>query len=112
MASRKIVCDKTEIILVDEKNNGRISNFTYDQIVQIQISNCNEFSWFRKIPGEKIEVFARKFSEPFVFLKSKNRNFFEEYKTELKEFAKNNRITFNDSTDSREKEKDYQSQAI
>ncbi len=112
MANRKIVCDKTEIILVDERNNDQIYNLTYDQIMQIQIDTCNEFSWFRKIPSEKIEVFARKLAEPFVFLKNKNKQYFDEYKIELKEFAKNHRIAFSDLTDSEEKEKDYQSQAI
>ncbi len=111
MANRKIVCDKTEIILVDGKND-QVHNLTYDQIIRIQIKTCNEFSWFKKVPSEKIEVFARKYAEPFVFLKNKNRQFYEEYKIGLKEFAKKNRIVFNDWTDSEEKEKDYQSQAI
>jgi len=112
MANRKIVCDKTEIILVDERKNDQVHNLTYDQIIRIQITTCNELSWFRKIPSEKIEVYARKFAEPFVFLRSKNRQFYEEYKIGLEKFAKNNRIPFNNLTDSQEKKKDYQSQAI
>ena len=111
MANRKIICDKTEIILLDERKNDQVYNFAYDQIKQIQIDTCNEFSWFRKIPSEKIEVYANKFAEPFVFLKSKNKQYFEEYKTELKKFADNNRIAFEDFPNS-VREKEYQSQVM
>lgn len=112
MANRKIVCDKMEIILVDQRKNDQAHTLTYDQIMRIQITTCNGLSWFRKIPSEKIEVYARKFAEPFVFLKSKNKQFYEEYKIGLEKFAKDNRIPFKDLTDSQEKENDYHSQAI
>lgn len=112
MANRKIICDKSEIILLDERDNDRIYNFTSDQIKQIQINYCNEFSWFRKVPSEKIEIFANKFTEPFVFLKGKNKQYFQEYKSELSEFASNNRITFDDFTNPETEEKEYQSQVM
>lgn len=112
MANRKIICDKTEIILLDESNYDQVHALTYDQIKEIRISLCHEYSWFKKIPSAKIEIFTTRFTEPLVFFKSKNRPYFEEYKMELKKFATNNRITFNDSTAVEDSAKDYQTQAF
>jgi hypothetical protein len=91
-AKRRMTFDKTEIVLMTDKS--QILNLTYDQIVRIQFDKCIEKKLFSKFDSEKIEIMTRKQSEPVIYYKSKEKEFFEEYKEELAKFAKANRITF------------------
>lgn len=96
MARKHIFCEKTELVLIILMGNGAFSmNLTYDQIVRIQFEPCTERKFlFFKSPSEKIVFVTRKNERPVEFLKSKEKEFFEEYKVELEKFAKNNRISF------------------
>ena len=100
MAIRKIYTDKTEIVVVVKgKNRYTAVNLTFDQIIRIQFDKYTAFKWFRKIPSEKITIVARKRENPIVFTKRESKGFFEAYKLELEQFARDNRITFFNNTD-------------
>jgi hypothetical protein len=100
---RNIICDRTEIILVDtDKKSAESYNFTSEQVSRIEIDKHEEVSWFKKIPSEKIAVYTRKRAEPFVYVRGKNKQYFDEYKRELEKFAREHRIIFNDLTQAEE----------
>ena len=98
MANRRILCDKTELVLTIVGKRVNILNLPYNQITSISIEPCKEFRFFRMVPSERIVIRTSKRPEPIVYTKYKEKKFFDEYKRELTEFAKNNRITFYDST--------------
>jgi hypothetical protein len=95
MAIRHVNCDKTEVILIYlyDKKYQRI-NLTYDKITHISFDKCTEFSFFRKVPSEKITIKTSKLENPIVYTKLKEKKYFDDYKKELAAFAKANRITF------------------
>jgi hypothetical protein len=99
MANKRILCDKTELVLtiVGKKKVDTI-NLTYNQITSITIEDCKEFRFFRTVPSERILIRTSKRPEPITYTKCKEKKFFDEYKQELTEFAKNNRITFYNNT--------------
>ena len=99
MANRHILCDKTELVLtIIGKKRVNILNVPYNQITSISFEPCKEFRFFRMVPSERIIIRTSKRPEPIVYTKYKEKKFFDEYKQELAEFAKNNRITFYDNT--------------
>ena len=98
MANKRVLCDKTEVVLtVLGKNKAQIINLTYDQIVSIRFEPCREFRFFRRVPSERIVITTSKGEQPIIYTKVKEKKFFDEYKKDLKEFAENNRITFYDN---------------
>ncbi len=100
MAVKSIQADKTELVLmVEGKKKYEVLNVTFDQITRIQIRPTEVFSFFKKVPSEEIVIVTRKKSEPLVYKKHKEKKFFDEYKRELEEFAKNNRVTFINNLD-------------
>jgi len=95
MAVKRIYCDKSEIVLyVVGKNKVQSMNVTYDRIVNVRFEKCKEFQWFRFVPSEKICITVSGRGEPVEYTKMKEKKFFKEYKMELEEFCKRNRVTF------------------
>jgi hypothetical protein len=98
---RKLICDKTEILGVayhkaevrgmPKKKLTRFS-LIYDQIKSICVEECVERKLFKKIPSERILIYDRKDPDPYEIRKLEDKEFFEEYKKELKEFAERNRV--------------------
>jgi hypothetical protein len=94
MAQRHILADKTELILnVEGKKKFEMVHLTYDQIVRIQFDRIKEFKLFFRVDSEAITIVSSK-RGPIVFKKTKEKNFFEEYKQVLEKFCKDNRVTF------------------
>jgi hypothetical protein len=97
MAKKHLIIDKTELIAtLLMGNQWRNVAVTADKIRRIQYDKCVEKSLFKKVESEKITIEASA-SPPIVFFKSKEKEFFEEYKQDLEKFAKNNRLTFVDN---------------
>ena len=92
---RSLMCDKTEILVVDSSGrNVRTHNLTYDQITTIQFDKCTAKKLFKTIPSEKIAISVRGLESPVLLLKHQEGPLFEEYKEQLEAFAKAHRITF------------------
>jgi hypothetical protein len=102
MAEKRVLCDKTEVVLKfndsTDKNKIKIANLAYDQITSITIEDFYEFRLFRKVPSERILVRTNRLQAPIIYTKKKDKQFFDEYKQDLAKFAKDNRITFYDNT--------------
>jgi len=100
MAVRHMYFDKTEIMVAFLTGNRYSTrNLNYSQIQRIQFDKIKEYSWFRPIDSEKISITNSTTMEPIVYTKKKEKKFFDEYKRELKEFAKANNITMQDNTE-------------
>lgn len=99
MATRHILCDQTEIILaVPLKNKYKHLNLTYEDISRIQFDACTERKLlFKTVPSEKITIMTGKHPGPVVFTRENEKKFWDEYKTNLTKFAKDNNITFADN---------------
>ena len=98
MASRRIMCDKTEIILfIGGKKKVNSLNLTYDQIISITFESCKVFRLFKRVPSKKITIRTSKRGEPIIYNRYKEKKYFEEYKQELEKFCRENRITFYDN---------------
>jgi hypothetical protein len=99
MAKEHLFFDKTEITAaVLSSNPPHVANLQASRISSIIIKPFEEKVAFGKKPSERIEIFVRGNSEPIVYTKLKEKEFWERYKTGLKKFAKDNRITFTDET--------------
>lgn len=100
MAKREnILFDKTELTMaVLGQKRAEVVNATYDRINRIQIDSFMERKFLSKIPSEKISIFVTGRENPIVYTKLKEKEFFEGYKEKIREFAKENRITFEDTT--------------
>ena len=68
------------------------------QIQRINIEPCKVFSWYRIVASEKISIFISQNSPPFVFVKQKHKQYYDEYKTKIKEFAERHYLTIRDTT--------------
>ena len=100
MANKRILLDKSEMVLmVPGKKKMETYNLNSSQITRIQFDPCVERT-FVIIPSksEKITIVTPKRSQPIVYTKHQNKAFFEQYKTELAEYAKTYRVTFADNT--------------
>ena len=94
----KILYDKTEIIVVDlSGKRAQAHNLTYDKIVSIQFDNATVSKLFKKIPSEKITLTIRGKETPIVFFEVDEKKYWDQYKTDLTKFAKDNKISFRDN---------------
>ena len=104
MAKRKIAFDETEVILsVVFKNElgkekAKIIHATYDQFLKISFEKIEERKLFKAVPSEKIVIKLKKYKDALEFTKMKNKEFYDEYKSNFRTFAKNNRIELIDET--------------
>ena len=57
-----------------------------------------ERKFFKKIPSEKITIMIKGRGESIVYLKSKEKDYFDDYKEDLSAYAKKYRLTFFDNT--------------
>lgn len=99
MAKKKnILCDKTEIVMSFEfgGRRGQTGCLNFSQISTINFKMGSVKKLFKQVPSEMIEIITPKFGEPIPFYKINEGEYFEEYKKELREFAKRNRITLHD----------------
>jgi hypothetical protein len=90
-----IMFDKTEIIVVDDSGKrAQIVSLTYDKIVSIQFDLIEtKVSLFKKGPSDAIIITIRGRETPIVFVRVRNREFFDDYMAGMEKFAKDNRIT-------------------
>ncbi len=100
MAKNHLICDKTEIIAtVLMGNQYRNVNLTADKIRRIQFDKYEAKAFLRKpTESEKITIESSGAPVPIIFEKSKEKEFFDGYKTQLEKFAKDNHLTFVDNT--------------
>lgn len=100
MAQRRILFDKAEIVcLVPGKKKVESFNLSNSVITRIQFDKCVE-RVFGIIPtkSEKITIVTPKRGQPIVYMKGENKAFFDQYKQELAQYAKDYRVTFTDNT--------------
>ncbi|MGI5900341.1 MAG: hypothetical protein ACOX8S_10540 [Christensenellales bacterium] len=91
----KILYDKTEIVVVDlSGKRAQALNLTYDKIVSIQFDNSTFSKLFKKVPSEKITITIRGRETPVVFFEELEKKYWDQYKSDLTKFAKDNRISF------------------
>ena len=100
MAQRRIYVDKTEVLFfVPAKNKSVRRSLTASDIVRIQFDkSVTKILGFIKKETETITVVSGKLAAPIVFDRNQNKKYFDEYKRELENFAKQNYITFTDKT--------------
>lgn len=100
MAQRRIYADKTEVVfLVPTKNKMVRYNLASSDIVRIQFDkSIVNILGFIKSETETITVVSGKVKAPIVYKKNQNKKYFDEYKSELERFAKQNYVTFVDTT--------------
>lgn len=98
MAKDHLIMDKTEII-ADQLlgNQWRKISARADRIkaINFDIIETRKFI-FLKGTDEVISIEASPM--PIKFFRSKEKGFFDGYKTQLEKFAKDNRITIHDNT--------------
>jgi hypothetical protein len=99
MAKEHLFFDKTELTAaVLTSVQPYVANLQGSKISSITIRPFEEKAAFGKKPSEIIEIKVRGNSEPIVYTKLKEKEFWDKYKTNLKKFAKDNRIEFTDET--------------
>ena len=104
MAKRKIMFDKTEVVLAtvfkDDlgKEVPKILNLSYDQFSKISFLPCEERKLFKTVPSEKIVLKLKKYADPIEYTMMKNKEFYQEYKDGFRRFAADNRIDLVDET--------------
>ena len=94
MAKEHIIFDKTEII-VAVLNDGpaHLENIKYSDIINITFKTAEKKPLFGARP-EEIIIKTKKNS--ITFIQNKEKKFWEEYKTGLRKFCSDNRITLYD----------------
>lgn len=100
MANRRMYLDKSEItVLIPGKKKVEDVHLSSGQITRIQFDKCTE-RMLLVIPqqSEKITIVSSKRANPIVMTKGQNKAFFEQYKTELAQYAKEYNVTFTDNT--------------
>ena len=105
MKKPRILFDKTEVIMVyDVTNNMKKktvkTSLVYNQIQSITLEKCEEKKLFKSVDSERILIRSNKITNPIVFYKQAEINFFDDYKAGFRKFAKANRITLYDTLDS------------
>ena len=99
MAKEHILFDKTELMAMAYMGNiAQMVNLKYNNITGISIKPIMEKSGFSKKPSEIIEIKVNNMPVPLTYTMLKEKQFWDSYKTNLKKFAKNNRITLIDET--------------
>lgn len=103
MKAAKIMCDKTEMVVIDESSNRRtMGRIRYDQLINITFDPCTERGFLKEIPSEKISLNLKGREEPLVYFKAKDKDNWEQYKTELRKFCKDNRVSLYDNLEKAE----------
>lgn len=98
MKPSKIMCDKTEMVVIDESSSRRVMmRIRYDQLINIAFDPCTERGFMKEIPSEKISLNVKMKEEPLVYYKAKDKDNWEQYKTELRKFCKDNRVSLYDN---------------
>lgn len=69
-----------------------------DQITSIQFDKTTHHKLFKKLEGEQITFVTKIQFDPFVVNSWEEPVHFEEYKDEIRKFAKKNMITLRDNT--------------
>jgi len=93
--SRRIYTDRTELMLMYlDGNQYKAANLNRDQIVRIQLDEFKERRFIIKVPSERIQIVAKNMSKPIVYTKLREKKHFDEYKSILEKYAKENRVTF------------------
>ena len=100
MAPKRIFLDKTEIVfMVPAQKKVVRRELAAKDIVRIQF-DAKETKLLGIIPqkNETITVVSGKLGTPIVYRKTQNKKYFDEYKSGLARFAKENNVTFTDNT--------------
>ncbi len=100
MAPKRIFLDKTEIVfMVPAQKKVVRRELAAKDIVRIQF-DAKETKLLGIIPqkDETITVVSGKLGTPIVYRKTQNKKYFDEYKSGLARFAKENNVTFTDNT--------------
>lgn len=100
MNKRMIYVDKTEaVFLVSTKTKVINHNLSAKDIIRIQFDKrSSKLLGFINVENETITIASGKLGAPIIYTKKENKKFFDKYKCELEEFAKNNYVTFADNT--------------
>ena len=94
MKPAKIMCDKTEMVVIDESSSRRtMGRIRYDQLINITFDPCTERGFLKEIPSEKITLNLKGREEPLVYFKAKDKDNWDMYKQQLRKFCKDNRIS-------------------
>lgn len=94
----RILVDKTELTLL--VNNGS-RNLSYNKIKKIVFAECKRRKFFIwPITDKCIKIYSRNQAQPFEFYKSYEKEKFEKYIDNLKEFANNNYIKLDNELES------------
>ena len=99
MAPKRIFLDKTEIVfMVPAQKKVVRRELAAKDIVRIQF-DAKETKLLGIIPqkDETITVVSGKLGTPIVYRKTQNKKYFDEYKSGLARFAKENYVTFTDN---------------
>ncbi|MEI6602951.1 MAG: hypothetical protein WCL54_05650 [Clostridia bacterium] len=96
MTKQRIFCDKHEVTLLYDGNQKEESmTLLASEIARIQFDKVIERKFlFLKVESERIEIKPSKLNYSIIYSKSKAKERFEQYKTDLEKFAKDNRVTF------------------
>ena len=100
MAPKRIFFDKTEIVfMVPGQKKVVRRELAAKDIVRIQFDESDS-KLLGLIPqkSETITVVSGKLGAPIVYKKNQNKKYFDEYKSGLARFAKENNVTFTDNT--------------
>ena len=98
MKQPKIMCDNTEMVIIDEtEKRKRMGRITYDKIANIVFESCKETGFLKEIPSEKIVMNLKGQEKPLFWLKKANQGEWESYKAQLRKFCKDNRIPLYDN---------------
>jgi len=100
MEQRRVFIDKTEVVfLVPTKKETISHNLVARDISRIQFDkSVTNILGFIKSETETITVVSGKLRVPIVYKKNQCKKYFDEYKRELEEFAKQHYITFTNNT--------------
>lgn len=97
MAKEHLLFDKTELMAVVRMGNRfSIINLKYSDILSITFKPCEEKGLLKSKPSECIELKVKNRNQPLTYFMHEEKNFWDGYKTNLRKFAKDNRITFVD----------------
>ena len=93
--SRRIYTDMTELMLMYlDGNEYKTATINRDQIIRIQLDEFKERKFIIRVPSERIQIITKKLSKPIVYTKLREKKHFDEYKSMLEKYAKENYVTF------------------
>jgi len=99
MAREHIFFDNTEVVIMySEGKNWKTANLPAGKIVSITIEPAESKGLFGKKNDERIVIRSGMFMEPVIYLKSKEKQFFDSYKAGWEKFCRDNRVTYYDNT--------------